>query len=58
MLAVVITDTKISSASDLSSVKFYVLYFADYHYISWKDVDRKIIEKVIESDVFKSYMGA
>jgi len=62
LLAVVITDTKISATEDLSGVKFYVLYFADYgkkgiRLPSWQPIDRAILEAVIRSEDFRNYMG-
>lgn len=60
LLSVIITNRKISSCDDLSNVKFYVLYFADYEYknsgIKWYDTDKGIIQEVIQSEEFRNYM--
>lgn len=70
MFATIITDRPLSSCKteeELEAVKFYVIYQVDYSYKElkefkkgyrgWTDVDKKIIETVINSKAFKDYMG-
>jgi cell division protein FtsI/penicillin-binding protein 2 len=63
LLAVIITNRKITSCDDLSNVKFYVLYFTDYDYSKsggkrWQSIDGDIIKLVIESEDFREYMDS
>ena len=57
MLAVVITNTRISTADDLRNVRFYVVYLADFGKTNWKPVDRRVLMQVIQSDDFVRYMN-
>lgn len=62
LLAVVITDTDLTkkelTIEDLEKMKFYVIYLVDYSpYGDWRRVDSRIISEVINSRVFKEYMG-
>ena len=60
LLAVVITDTDLTKAKakELKDMKFYVIYMVDYApYGGWRDSNSKIISSVINSSVFKEYMG-
>lgn len=61
MLATIITDRPLSmcGADDLKNVKFYVIYQVDYCYreSGWKEVDKEVILKVLQSKAFKDYMG-
>lgn len=57
LLAIMITDTEITPKTDLKSIRFYVAYFVDYGKSGWTAINREIIEKIISSDEFKSYMN-
>ena len=57
LLAVIITDTKVSTAETLSDMKFYVIYFADYSTESFESIDAAIVRTVIQSDDFREYMS-
>lgn len=60
LLAVVITDRKISAETDLSKVKFFVVYFVDYaNNVShnWSSIDQRVLERIIDSDEFNAYMN-
>lgn len=60
LLAVVITDTDLTKAKtkELKDMKFYVIYMVDYApYVGWQGSNAKIISSVINSSVFKEYMG-
>lgn len=56
LLAAIITDTKVSNAEDLSGMKYYVVYFADYGTSAFSVIDANVLKKVIQSDDFKIYM--
>ena len=57
LLSVIITDTRISTTEDLRNVKFYVIYFADFEKTGWGIIDRSIVEAVLRSDEFRTYMN-
>ena len=61
LLAVVITNRRISTVNDLSGVKFYVVYFADYSNNAsggtWINVDAEILLRVMQSEEFVNYMN-
>lgn len=64
LLAVVITNKAIEnlkSIEEYKNLKYYVIYIADFDYIhdsyNWRDTDAAIINKVLESNEFKNYMG-
>ena len=59
-LAIIISDTKMNETlSDGTKPRFYVLYFTfDFKYKGMYDIESyDIIEKVVESDCFQSYMN-
>lgn len=60
LLATIITDREISTCpeKELEDVKFYVIYQADYQYQTpWEEVDKGILQTVLNSKAFKEYMG-
>lgn len=69
LLATIITDRELTNCTeeDLKEVKFYVIYQADYDYNknrhsgdynhTWQMIDRNILMTVLNSKVFKDYMG-
>lgn len=60
LLAVIITDTDLESIQtfdDYEKMKFYVLYLADFDNVGWVASDAAVINVVLSSKEFKSYMG-
>lgn len=57
LLSVIITNRKVATVEDLSDMKFYVIYFADYGTSAFELIDGEIVRIVIQSDDFQSYMN-
>lgn len=60
MLAVVITDTDLKNVKEIEQyekMKFYVIYIADFIKDKWQGSDAAIIDEVLKSAEFKTYMG-
>lgn len=60
LLAVVITDQDLEAALSrdmLSTMKFYVIYLADFDTSAWVASDAAVINTVLSSKEFKAYMG-
>ena len=60
LLAVVITDQDLEAAltrEALSTMKFYVIYLADFDTSAWVASDASVINTVLSSKEFKTYMG-